>query len=90
MECLEGKMPTRYDFSLAVNKNEVYIFGGFNEDHKVIEGLTKLELLHEEKPELNLCIDCLTPSQTTQREIAIMGGFLHGLALELAFPFKAI
>lgn len=38
-------MSPRYEFSFSVCGNQIYIFGGFNENNVVINSLVKLEYL---------------------------------------------
>jgi len=42
-------MPYRYEFTMTAHNSEIYIFGGFNEAHLIVDGFLKLEYLCDKK-----------------------------------------
>lgn len=58
IETLFGTLTPRYEFSLALHRNELLIFGGMNEEHAVLSDLVKLEFLQETQPQSLICEQC--------------------------------
>lgn len=42
IETLYGPMTPRYEFTMTLHRNELFIFGGMNEKHAVVDDLAKL------------------------------------------------
>ena len=78
---------------MSLHKNEIYIFGGMNEEHTSLDGLAKLEFDEDTKINEELCKKCLLNDGKRVKEInepMISLGFYHSLAMEIGLPFKAI
>jgi hypothetical protein len=44
---------------MSLHKNEIYIFGGMNEEHTALDGLAKLEFDEDTKINDEICKKCL-------------------------------
>lgn len=42
IQTIYGAMTPRYEFSLSISKNRLFIFGGFSEENMVVGDLSKL------------------------------------------------
>lgn len=45
IQTIYGTITPRYEFSMVVHNNEIFMFGGFDEHHSVLDSFTKLEFL---------------------------------------------
>jgi hypothetical protein len=95
VECAEGRMPPRFDFGATSHRQELYLFGGFDQDNAICNTLTRLEYTPPSSTPLALCQRCLGEdgkphSLAGERAVDLSVGFLHSLALDIGFPFRAI
>jgi hypothetical protein len=58
IETLYGSMTPRYEFTLTMHRNELFIFGGMNEEHAVVDDLAKLEFIEDQQQPSEPCEDC--------------------------------
>lgn len=82
---------------MTLHRNELFIFGGMNEEHAVVDDLAKLEFVEEGTQPNEPCEECrLHLASTTSTKTLtityplISTGFYYNLALEVVFPFRAV
>lgn len=85
-------MTPRYEMSMSLHRNEIFIFGGMNEEHTSLDGLAKLEFDEDTNISEEECRRCLNEEKggSEFNEPMISLGFYHSLAMEIGLPFKAI